>query len=214
MQICIYTSDYCDRCKDNFFLNRKEKLCQSNEEKNKFYKCAFSTSDGEYCYECISGYHRGSMDYKCSKVEFWSNTENGERCLVCDESYCLDSKNGSCVDDYNINDLDKIFYFRCNKTNKDSTACEVCLEGSELKDGLFIDYEHCSEKNDDGTCKKCSRFPGESYEQCLNNIFGCIEAYNDPNCLECNDINEVGYCTKCIDGYELDENNNCYNIEP
>jgi hypothetical protein len=40
----------------------------------------------------------------------------------------------------------------------------------------------------------------------LNNIFGCVEAYND--------LNDVGYCTKCIDGYELDENNNCYNIEP
>ena len=48
----------------------------------------------------------------------------------------------------------------------------------------------------------------------MNHIFGCVEAYNDPNCLECNDLNDVGYCTKCIDGYELDENNNCYNIEP
>jgi hypothetical protein len=160
-----YTSSYCERCKDNFYLNRKDKLCQSNQEKNKFYKCAYSSSDGEYCYECISGYHRGSMNYKCSKVEFCSITETEERCLVCDDSYCLDSKNESCIDNYNINDLDKIFYFRCNKTNKDSTACEVCLEGSELKDGLCIDYEHCSEKNDDGTCKKCSRFPGESYEQ-------------------------------------------------
>ena len=87
------------------------------------------------------------------------------------------------------------------------------MEGSELKDGLCIDYEHCSEKNDDGTCKKCSRFPGESYEQWLNNIFGCVEAYFDPNCLECNDLNDVGYCTKCIDVYELDKYQKCYEID-
>jgi hypothetical protein len=153
------------------------------------------------------------MDYKCTKAEYCSIIENEERCLVCEDTYCLDSKNGSCVDNDFINDLDKIFYFRCNKTNKDSTACEVCIEGSELKDGLCIDNEHCSEKNVDGTCKRCNKFKDENYEQCLNNIFGCIEAYYDPNCLECNDLNDIGYCTKCIDGYKLDNYQKCYEID-
>ena len=203
----------CERCKDNFYLNNKDNLCYSNQENDEFYKCAISDNNGEHCSECIDGYNIGSMDYKCTKAEYCSIIENEERCLVCEDTYCLDSKNGSCVDNDFINDLDKIFYFRCNKTNKDSTACEVCIEGSELKDGLCIDNEHCSEKNADGTWKRCNKFKDENYEQCLNNIFGCVEAYFDPNCLECNDLNDVGYCTKCIDGYELDKYKKCSEID-
>ena len=211
---CKYgqTSKSCERCRDDFYLNKKDNLCYNNQEKNEFYKCAISDNYDMYCSECIDDYYRGSIDYKCTKVEHCSIIENDERCLVCDDTYCLDSKNGSCIDNDIINDPETLFYFRCNKTNKDSTACEVCLEGSQLKNGLCIDYEHCSEKNDDGACKRCKKFEDEYYEQCLNRIFGCVEAYFDPNCLECNDLDDVGNCTKCIDGYEL-YNNNCFEID-
>jgi len=210
---CKSGAKICEKCKDNFYLNKKDNLCYSNQENNEFYKCAISDYNGEYCSECISDYNRASMDYKCTKAEFCAIIENDERCLVCDDTYCLDSKNGSCVDNDFINDPEKLFYFRCNRTNKDATACEVCIEGSELKEGLCIDYEHCSEKNADGTCKRCSKFEDENYEQCLNKIFGCVEAYYDPNCLECNDFEDIGYCTKCIDGYELDKHQKCYEID-
>ena len=210
---CKYGSKTCEKCKDNFYLNKKDNLCYSNQENNEFKKCAISDYNGEHCSECIDGYNIGSMDSKCSKAEYCAIIDNEERCLICDDSYCLDSKNGSCVDNDIINDPEKLFYFRCNKTNKDSTACEVCLEGSELKDGLCIDNEHCSEKNSDGTCKRCKKFEDEDYEQCLNKIFGCVEAYFDPNCLECDDLEDIGYCTKCIDGYELDKYKKCYEID-
>jgi len=208
-----YASKYCEKCKANFYLNQKDNSCYSNQENNEFYKCSISDNNGEYCSECIDNYNIGSIDYKCTKVEHCSIIENDERCLVCDEYYCLDLKNGSCVDNDYINDLDKIFYLRCNKTNKDSTACEVCIEGSELKNGLCIEYEHCSEHNDDGTCKRCTKFEDEDYEQCLNKVFGCLESYYDPNCLECNNLNDIGLCTKCNDGYEFDNNNYCYKID-
>ena len=208
-----YASKYCEKCKANFYLNQKDNSCYSNQENNEFYKCSISDNNGEYCSECIDNYNIGSIDYKCTKVEHCSIIENDERCLVCDEYYCLDLKNGSCVDNDYINDLDKIFYLRCNKTNKDSTACEVCIEGSELKNGLCIEYEHCSEHNDDGTCKRCTKFEDEDYEQCLNKVFGCLESYYEPNCLECNNLNDIGLCTKCNDGYEFDNNNYCYKID-
>jgi len=208
-----YASKNCERCRDDFYLNKTDNLCYSNQDNKEFYKCAISDNNGEHCSECIDDYNIGSMDYKCTKAEHCSIIENEERCLLCDEDYCLDSKNGSCVKNDDIYDLNKIFYFRCNKTNKDSTACEVCLEGLELKNGLCIDYEHCSEKKDDGTCKRCKKFEDEDYEQCLNKDFGCVESFFDKNCIECNDLYNIGICTKCIDGYILDKYDNCIKID-
>ena len=83
------------------------------------------------------------------------------------------------------------------------------MEGYYLKDGLCWDDLHCSEKNDDGTCKRCQRFDDEQYEQCLSDTFECIEAYYEPNCLKCDNITRIGYCTMCIEGYELVEYDDC-----
>ena len=50
------------------------------------------------------------------------------------------------------------------------------------------------------------------YYQCLNDDFGCIETMFYDNCLECNDIKELGHCTKCIEGYEFNKYNFCEEI--
>ena len=86
-------------------------------------------------------------------------------------------------------------------------------EGYELKIGLCFDDQHCIERNENGSCKRCQKFEDEYYEQCLNDIFGCIEAYYDENCLECNDLSEVGYCTGCMEGFELDKDDYCIEID-
>ena len=201
----------CERCKEGFYINKTDNICYSNNEQNDFYKCEIS--NGYFCTKCIEKYYLGFIDYKCSKVEYCGKIENENRCLICQESYCLDAKTGLCEDNELINDIEKIFYYRCNRTNADSTACELCLEGYELRDGLCFDEQHCVERNSDGTCKRCKRTPNEYFEQCLNNIFGCIEGYSDRNCLECNDLNELGYCTLCMEGYELDKYNFCVEID-
>jgi len=212
---CLYgfKDDYCAICKDNFYISQKDFLCYSNQDKNDFYNCKMSSTDGTHCILCIDNYFAAHIDHKCTKAEYCSIIENDERCLECDDSYCLDVKDGRCENNDLINDLEKIFYFRCNRTNIDSTSCEVCLEGYDLKDGLCIDNFHCSERNQDGTCKKCKKYEDEVHEQCLNNIFGCIDSYYNGNCLECNDLLEIGDCTKCIDGFELDRNKRCYKID-
>ena len=69
------------------------------------------------------------------------------------------------------------------------------------------------ERNEDGSCKKCTKTEDEYYEQCLSKLFGCVEAYYDENCLECDDLSDVGDCTGCMEGFELDENHNCIEIE-
>ena len=64
--------------------------------------------------------------------------------------------------------------------------------------------ENCVEKNDEGKCIKCKNDENGSF--CLNNIFGCVKKYFN-KCLECNDILDFEKCTNCLDGYELNENN-------
>ena len=101
--------------------------------------------------------------------------------------------------------LGKKFYFKCNYTNDEGTACEKCVNGYILDDnGLCVDYEHCIEKNEDGTCKECHKLESEddNYLYCLNDYFGCVGIFiGDDNCLECNDILDLNNCTKCNKEY-------------
>ena len=202
---------FCEKCKQSFYINKKDNLCYSNKEQNEYYKCEIS--NGNFCTKCEDGYFLGFTDHKCSKVEFCDIVENENRCFACLDYYCVDGKTGLCVDNDIINDLEKLFYFRCNRTNSESTACELCIEGSELRDGLCFDEQHCVERNDDGTCKRCQRTEDEYFEQCLNDIFGCIESYYEQNCLKCNNFTEIGDCTQCMEGFELDQYNSCIEID-
>ena len=206
-----YDGKYCDKCKKGFYINRNDDSCYSNKEPGDFYNCEIS--NGEICTKCIDGFYLGYSDHKCTKAQNCDIVENENRCLICDETYCVDGKTGLCEDNDIINDIEKIFYFRCNRTDSESTKCETCIEGYELKNGLCFDDKHCIERNENGSCKRCKKFEDEYYEQCLNDIFGCIEAYYDENCLECNDLSEVGDCTGCMEGFELDGYNNCVEID-
>ena len=206
-----YDGKYCDKCKKGFYINRNDDSCYSNKEPGDFYNCEIS--NGEICTKCIDGFYLGYSDHKCTKAQNCDIVENENRCLICDETYCVDGKTGLCEDNDIINDIEKIFYFRCNRTDSESTKCETCIEGYELKNGLCFDDQHCIERNENGSCKRCKKFEDEYYEQCLNDIFGCIEAYYDENCLECNDLSEVGYCTGCMEGFELNRYNDCVEID-
>ena len=168
-----------------------------------------TSMNGDYCLNCIKGYYLSYIDNKCSKVDGCLISENEDRCLECVNFYCLDLKTGKCVYNYIIEDEKKMFYFRCIKTNSEGTACEICIDGFEVnKNGLCVNDTLCEEKNGD-ICKKC-KIDYENY--CLNDIFGCVEINKD-NCLECNDIINLDFCTKCLEGYELNSYGRCIKIK-
>ena len=103
----------------------------------------------------------------------------------------------------------KKIYYRCNRTNKEGTECEVCLEGFNLSNGLCKENMHCIEEKD-GICQKCHN--SFSYHFCLNNDFGCVQIFYD-NCWECNNNEDFNRCTKCYEGYELNKFDECVPIE-
>ena len=197
----------CHSCKNDFYLNRTDYLCYSNKEKNDFYKCTIS-SEGNYCIDCEEEYYI-ARDHKCTSTVGCKETENENRCRECSEYYCLDENTGKCLDNDFIEEEDKLIYFRCIRTNKEGTQCEKCVEGFSVNEkGLCVNDTLCEERKEDGTCIKCQNYEDSFF--CLNNIYECVEVLPfGENCLECNDIFDFDNCTKCKNGYELDENQIC-----
>lgn len=204
-----FGEEYCLNCKDDYYLNQTDHGCYDNNIKNIFYKCASTDINAEYCEYCIDGYYLGEKDNKCTKIEGCLLSDDEDRCLECDETYCLNQKLGLCFDNDIIEDEEKKFYYRCIKTNTEGTACEICTEGNYKinENGLCFDDVHCIEENEDGSCFKCKNDNNGTY--CLNEYFGC-EPMIFENCLECNDLLDLYKCTKCIEGYELNQNNICF----
>lgn len=204
-----YGEEYCLNCKDKYYINQTDHVCYDNSIKDNFYKCASTDINGEYCQYCVDGYYLGDKDKKCTEIEGCILSDEENRCLECEESYCLDVKIGQCFDNDIIEDESKKFYYRCNRTNKEGTACEVCAEGNYTinENGLCFDDVHCIETNEDGSCFKCKNDNNGTY--CLNEYFGC-EPMIFENCLECNDLLDLYKCTKCIEGYELNQHNICF----
>ena len=195
----------CERCKDDFYLSRKDYLCHSNSELGPFYKCAITDMREERCVECIDNYYLGYIDDKCTTIEGCDLSENENKCLECDEYYALNLKDNRCYPNDEITDESKKYYFNCNRTNLEGTKCEICMEGFVLNEnGLCINDEECSYK-EGGVCKACKNEDGT---YCLNNIFGCVEIFYD-HCLECNQILDFSNCTKCESGYYLDDYSQC-----
>ena len=211
---CQYSKDsICQKCREDYYLNKTDYLCYSNLEMGDYYKCAMTDENYTYCISCVKDYYYGFKYKKCSILEGCENSLDEKKCIECySDFYCLDLKTGRCEYSDEVIDEEKKFYYKCNITNEEGTACDICLEGFSLnEDGLCIDNSHCVEKNEEGNCLRCQNDENGSY--CLNPIFGCVELYYD-NCLECSDLFNLDKCTKCYEGYEIDvDNYQCYEIE-
>ena len=203
-------NEHCEYCKDNFYLNTTDYLCYDNTDiTDKFYKCAIINTNNDLCDECVTNYYLGEKDNKCTSNYGCDLTESEERCLECNEYYCLDVKTGKCHYNDELNEEDKKIYFRCNRTNKEGTECEECLEGFTLSNGFCKENIHCEEEKD-GICQRCHN--SFSYHFCLNKNFGCMQIFYD-NCWECDDDLNFNKCTKCYDGYKLNKFDVCVPIE-
>ena len=199
----------CSICRNNYYLNRTDYLCYDNsDENNKYYKC-ISTNFDNLCEECEKGLYLNFGDRKCTLGVGCKIAENWKKCIECEKNYCLDIKKGICKDNDFIEDESEKIYINCNKTNKEGTACEECLEGYEVGDeGFCIDVDHC-EKKENGICVKCKEgdyFNGTFY--CLNSVFGCMNTFIQ-FCSKCDNIMDLFSCTECEEGFEVNDYGIC-----
>ena len=202
-----YEGWFCEICKDDYYLNQTDYLCYSNKEYGKFYKCEKTENNMNRCTSCIKGYYLGYKDNKCVNSNGCALSDNENNCIECDNYHCLDMKNKICEYNYKILNEEKKFYYRCKKTNENGNRCEVCNDNFTLNEnGLCVDYgDNCIEKNDE-ICLRCKN--DEEGYYCLNSVFGCVKKYFN-KCLECNDFLDFEKCTKCYEGYKLNELNEC-----
>ena len=201
-----YFGTWCSKCKDDYYLNQTEFLCRSNSNPDYFYKCAKTHSGINMCSNCVKGYYLGRKDNKCSKIEGCEKSENENKCLECDDNYCLDLKTGNCGYNKRIDDERKQFYYKCNRTNEEGTRCEICINGFSLNEnGLCVDKNICEEKNENGKCIKCNNDNGN---YCLNKDFECVDSFYG-HCLECNNNLDFDECTKCDEGYKVNDYGRC-----
>ena len=164
------------------------------------------------CKKCVQDYYLGKKYKKCTTIEGCEVSVDGNNCEECDEYHVLNVKNGKCEINSKIIDENKKYFYKCNRTNEEGNACEKCLDGFVLNDnGLCADNIHCVEEKD-GTCKKCLKNETDIYNYCLNSVLGCAEI-DIENCLECNDIFDLNKCTKCFEGYLLNDKNKCDKIK-
>jgi hypothetical protein len=163
----------------------------------------YSDSEGAFCEVCIDGYYLGSEDKKCILIENCKISENENKCLQCDDFYCLDVKRQKCIENDFLENTDIKIYFSCNRTNDQGNACEQCIEGYEVnEEGYCIDVEYCIER-DNGKCIKCkNKIDSDGYilKYCANDIFGCVETQSS-NCVKCNNLERIYSCTECMEGY-------------
>ena len=207
-----YFGKNCGKCREGFYLNKKDYKCYSNKEFGNFYNCEESDISGEFCDSCIKDYYFGKKYKRCWKIEGCEMSLDDIRCEECDEFHVLNMKSGKCEVNNKIIDENKKYYYKCNRTNELGTACEICANNYILNEnGLCEDSLHCVEKNN-GICTKCQKNENENFNYCLNEILGCAETDLD-NCLECNDILDLNKCSKCLDGYELNNQNKCIKKE-
>ena len=199
------TGVVCNQCRNDFYINVKEGLCHSNLENNEFYKCRLSY--GEKCDACVNGYYLGSIDRKCSKIEGCEISEHENKCLQCYSLfYCLDLKNGNCINNEDIEEEEDKFYYKCNYTNDEGTKCESCLSGYELNNkGLCTNNSLCEEFDKDENCIQCIKDDVTEFNYyCLNSDFGCTITYNQ-GCEICNNVTNFDSCDKCHEGYILED---------
>ena len=199
---CKYSCEFaekCCSCKDQFYLRKNDSLCFDNLSPGPFYKCAESDEySGTYCVKCIDPYFVGIDDDLCTLVEACAKSENEFRCKECIEFYCLDLKKGICIENDRIENETYKIYFACNYTNEEGTKCEQCLDGYEVgEEGYCIDVERCIEReNGNGVCLKCKD------EYCSNDVYGCVNSHYS-NCVRCNNILDLYWCTQCEEGYKI-----------
>ena len=213
---CKYTyfNDACDECKNNFYNRYNDSLCIDNTKEGPFYRCAYDSEDGETCDWCIEDYYLGSEDLKCSLIENCKKSENENKCIECEDYFCLDVKNQKCIVNDYLEDVNIIRYFACIRTNEEGTSCEQCKEGYDInEEGYCVDNFNCEEKVN-GKCIRCNNnsnktnIYGYLIKYCANDIFGCVST-SYFHCLKCNNLENIHSCTECDEGYILNSYGNC-----
>ena len=209
-------SNYCSEsekgkclvCKDNYFLGL-DNFCLDVE------KCIYSKSNK--CIECEDGYYYNPFFKKCFEAtEKLLNCKMGcqynpNKCCECKNDYYLFENDHLCYD----NSKEEPF-IKCAIVDYNKEYCKKCIDGYFLRiqDDKCSKIENCKIIENENTCLECDNYYCLDVKNqiCLHNDF--LDENNDKIHISCNKTNVEGTaCAECINGYELNDEGLCVDID-
>ena len=219
------SKDKCDQCDPIHFLDKTNFTCEEeripgckdydnsssfddNERNNggKAYDKCFNC-DNDAGFYCVDNIKTSCVNLSNYTNETYYNMENKEYPCVqqCDKKYkdCLKCTSETCTKCKESN----TFVNKNNNCVKNITHCKKHNENNDLSECLQCDENYYCLGSDTERCVRINNINlYYSYSYTSNNI-QCYEMCNItfPYCESCN----KDKCTKCFDGYYLNNNNKC-----
>ena len=208
-------SDYCSesengkciKCAENYYLSL-------NNHCTKEEKCIYTKLGS--CIECIDGYYYNSTNLKCTEMKDqflnckYSCYYNMSICCECKNNFYLFENDSLCYD----NTKEEKF-IKCAHVDYNKEKCYECEEGYYLADdNKCTKVENCKISKNENECEECQEFYclDAKNQRCVDNDY--LSEKNDIIHISCIRTNEEGTaCAQCLDGYEVNEEGYCVDID-
>ena len=203
-------NEKCIECKEEYYLGKDNK-CSPVEN------CLYSGSGLYECDECKDGYYFSVYTKSCLKsTDYFQNCKiaiyDGSKCGSCKNDYYLNKTDYLCYDNTDKNDI----YYNCEYTDYKGEKCDKCIEGYFLSSGdeKCLTVSNCKYSKNENECEECDDYYCLDVKNqiCVDNDF--LENEDQKIFIACIRTNKEGdKCELCLDGYEIDENGYCVDVE-
>ena len=232
---CIYSNSLgCQECEDGYYFNKNTQTCTLAEDI--FENCKYSNEDGYLCSWCKKNYYLNATDLLCYdnsqdglfyKCAF--SHSNGTVCQSCEDGYYLgrdDLKCNTvegCLSSITVDVCKECDYYYCLNQKSGQCIDNYYIENEEMKKLYY-----CKKTNSEGTsCEECEEGLTLSEDGYCVNLESCEEKDEDGNCTKCVDENPGYYpyfclnkifgcvntfvenCLLCEDEFNLDKCSKC-----
>ena len=134
-----------------------------------------------------------------------------DKCCECKDNYYLYQNDSLCYDNTKEDP-----FIKCAFVDYDGKKCKFCVEGYHLgtDDDKCCRVENCKITVNKNICLECDTFYclDVKKQKCVYNDI--LDDINDKIYISCIRTNEEGTkCEKCIDGYQVNEEGYCVDID-
>ena len=183
------TTGLCEECEENYYLDQGDKRCTKT---NNCYESVYGV-----CGECNMGYYLNKKENDCKRKEYpfilCKETIDGEHCEKCDDDSFM-AEDGKCVD-CNF----------CSVSYDTKLSCKECIDNYYLTKNkrACSDEKNCvNADKETGLCDECEEGNYLTKER------KCESNKEDDIFKNCK-IAKEDYCTECLYGYYLSDDNQC-----
>ena len=197
----------CLECSNNYYLGL-DNICTNVE------RC-INSKDG-ICIECEDGYYFNTFNDTCLEMEnIFLNCKYtcslGDICCECKNDFYLNLTDDLCYD----NTKDGSF-IKCAYVDIDQNNCKFCEEGYYLgtDDDKCCKVQNCKITENENKCLECDTYYCLDVKNQICEYNDYLDDINNKIFISCIRTNEEGTkCEKCIDGYEVNEQGYCVDID-